>query len=135
MRDNDLNSTINGQKNAHTKKPFLIRLGSKVDIIESKGIAYFSLEGGRVYLRDLKGRRFPLDLSFEQLENLVESEEFFRINEEYLVHHQMITKIEEHITGQVEVFLKKTYPSIQKEDKLSLDMQSVASFKKWYNSK
>jgi two-component system, LytTR family, response regulator len=108
------------------KKRFLIKTGLHIRSIETEDILYFySLEKAS-YLQSKSGKTHLLDYSLEQLEELVDPQNFFRINRKYIVS---ISSIEDVITLS-NYRLKLKLLNCQ-DDEILVSRDSMQEFKLW----
>ncbi len=82
----------------HKEVPFKKRMVGKVDQrlrhYKVEDIAYFYAEDDTVFLRDYEGRNSIVEYSLEQLSEILNPEQFFRISRKIIVSHECMNKIE-----------------------------------------
>ncbi|PRY99947.1 LytTR family two component transcriptional regulator [Marinilabilia salmonicolor] len=122
-------SQIKG-KQPDYKKRFLIQIGEKIRKVEVAEIAYFYIFDKGVYLRTFQGNNYPLDYSLDRLENLINPDNFFRINRKYMVSMDAISNMTAYSRGRVKLELTPS-PVADSETIVSVDRS--LSFKKWLN--
>src|SRR5688572_19385464 len=61
------------------KNRFMVKMGETISSIKSEEVAHFVSEEGLVLLVTEGGRRYPVDFTLDQLEELLSPELFFRI--------------------------------------------------------
>ncbi len=89
---NELIETIQSKKYLY-KKRFLINIGSKIKSIETNNIALFYVLEKNTFMLTFEEKNYPIDFSLDKLENLIDSELFFRINRQYMINYRAIEKI------------------------------------------
>lgn len=89
----ELIETIENRKGKF-KKRFAVSIGSKIISVETLNVAFFYSLEKATYLCTAKGHHYPLDFSLDHLEDLVDPEEFYRINRKYIVHYPFIQKVQ-----------------------------------------
>ncbi|MCE2496437.1 MAG: LytTR family transcriptional regulator [Flavobacteriales bacterium] len=72
-------------------------------------IAYFYAEDDTVFLRDYEGRNSIVEYSLEQLSEILNPEQFFRISRKIIVSHECMNKIERYGAGQYMLELNPTF--------------------------
>jgi DNA-binding LytR/AlgR family response regulator len=78
------------QPHVVAKKRFLIRVGSKLEALETKDCAYFFVDQKLVFVRTIDDKRYPMDQSLDELEANLSANEFFRINRQFIVRYESI---------------------------------------------
>ena len=70
---------------AEYKKRFVIRFGEHIKSLSVDDILYCYSENKSTYARTADGRVFPLDHNLDMLEEMLNPEEFFRVNRQYII--------------------------------------------------
>ncbi len=107
-------------------KRFLIRLGQHIKLVEIKDIAYFYTEDKITFLITNTGKRYPLDHSLEKLEQILNPQQFFRINRQFIINIDAIDELYTYSKSRVKVILS---PSCELETIVSTERSP--HFKKW----
>lgn len=107
-------------------KRFMVSLGSKVKIIDSSEVAYFTSDSKMIFLHTFKGKRYSIDSSLKQLQLSLPIQEFFRVNRQYLINRKAIQDLQYYSATRVKVNLDPTPP----EDVI-LAREKIGGFKKW----
>lgn len=110
------------------QKRFMVYRGDRVKSIPTSSIAYFFAEGKYVYLLTGDGTEFMVDYTLEKLESLLNPEDFFRINRQFIIHIDAISDMISYTKGRLNVILN---PASKKEAIVSIERAS--DFKKWLN--
>jgi DNA-binding LytR/AlgR family response regulator len=79
-----------------------------------------------VFLRTANGKKFDLDYSLDQLQNLVDPSKFFRINRNYLIQIEAIQDIFSYSSNRLAVKLK-----MMDHLDMVVSREKVSDFKKW----
>lgn len=98
-------------KEQHQGKRFLVRLGDKLLSLEAENAAYFLVEDRVVFFMSAEGKRYPLDQSLEEIEHLLDPENFFRINRQFLVNRKAISGMSVVSKSRVKLQLNPDYPA------------------------
>jgi len=122
--------TMMTQKNPTYKERFSIVIGQKIKTFPETEIAYFySTEG--ITLMVMKNKsEYPVDESLEELTQVMNPKDYFRINRKYLVKITAIANV--HIYPKSHLKLELN-PLPTEEVFVSID--KVSTFKKWLDNK
>ena len=111
------------------KPPGLSRLiarkGTEFVALNIEMIAYFYTEHKIVFVRDHEGRQLTVDSTLSELEGLLDSGKFFRINRKYLSSFQAIEKFKPD-NGKIRVFLN---PGTKEE--VHVSKETAPLFRQW----
>lgn len=111
---------------ADYKKRFLVRFGDTIKTIPVEDIAYFFSESKATFAKTFEERTYPIDNNLDSLEKVLNPEQFFRINRQYLISVNAINDMKAYSKARVLVKLKpeaKEVPVVSSE--------RSAAFKKW----
>jgi len=89
-------------------KRFLVRFGEKLVALQAADAAYYMVEGRAVFYMAKDGKRYPLDVSLEEVEKLLDPAVFFRINRQFIVQVQAIRNM--HVVSKSRVKLELNPP-------------------------
>jgi two-component system, LytTR family, response regulator LytT len=113
------------QKAAY-KERFVIKYGDHMKTIQTADIAYICSEN-RISFAVLKeGKRYALDFTMDQLEEMLDPKLFFRINRQFIIGFASITEMLSYSKSRV---LIKLNPPAKEETIVSTERSS--SFKAW----
>lgn len=87
------------------KDRFVIKLGDTIKSIRVQDIAYFYTENKSNFLCTKDGRRFPIDFNLDQLDQMLNPKNFFRINRQFIIGHHAIEEMKAHTRSRVQVRL------------------------------
>lgn len=118
-------SRVNLQTNTY-KERFAITLGSRLLSISVAEIAFFSFSNKTTWLVKKDGQKLPYTESLDNLLQLLNPSQFFRINRNYLISHDAIDKIETHAGRNIIVHLKSAA-----EDSIQVSKDRIVEFKCW----
>ena len=108
------------------KKRFLVKIGDQYKSVNIEETAYFYSTENQSYLYTKSGRHFPIDYSIEQLSNLVNPMDFFRVNRKLLVSIEAIAEVHSYFNSRL---LLKLNPSLA--DEIIVSRDRVKDFKQW----
>lgn len=83
------------------KEGFLVKFGNKLLPIKSVDIAYFFAEDKWVYLITKQNKKYLVNYTLNQLEEVLNPQLFFRLNRQFLITSGVIHTLEPYVKGQV----------------------------------
>ena len=108
------------------RKRFLVKHAQKLVSIEIEEIAYFFSDGRLNFFKTLDNRKFVVDYTMDELEDMLDPQQYFRISRSFYVSINCIDKIEDYFGNRLILQLK---PAVEKEALVS--REKVTDFKKW----
>ncbi|MBY0427551.1 MAG: LytTR family transcriptional regulator DNA-binding domain-containing protein, partial [Cytophagales bacterium] len=112
------------------KKRFLVKLGDKLFPTPVENIRYFIAEDKLVFLINDQGKKFPVDFTLDDLDEMLDPSLFFRLNRQYTAHIQSIEKVTLHINGKLRVFLHHVPPL----EEIYVSREKASAMKAWLGS-
>jgi DNA-binding LytR/AlgR family response regulator len=109
------------------KSRFLIKIGNKYRSVPVGEISHFHIIERNVFLNDYQGKDYGVDYSLEQLESILDSRKFFRINRECIVNINMILLMNSYSSSRLQLTIKDH----EKDDLFVVSRDKVTDFKKW----
>jgi DNA-binding LytR/AlgR family response regulator len=82
-----------GVRGSTYKKRFLIAIGDKLISLTTSEIAYFCSIEKSTFLVDFNGMHYGIEFSLDKLEEILDPNQFFRVNRQYLVSTLAIDKM------------------------------------------
>lgn len=86
-----------------------VKKGDQILIVPTEKISYF-FRDEYVFLYTLKGQRFLIDRSLDQLAAVLDPQQFYRANRQFLVSIQAIQQIETHFNYKLKLHLQPPAP-------------------------
>ncbi|NLF44135.1 MAG: response regulator transcription factor [Bacteroidales bacterium] len=108
------------------RERFSVTIGSRIKSITIQQIAYFFSEEGITFLITNDNTQYPIDYSLEQLTKMLDPNDFFRINRQFMVKHEAIKNIHVFPKSRLKLDLQ---PACEHEAFVSID--KVTKFKLW----
>ena len=118
-------AVVAGQRQEYRKR-FMIRFGEHIKTISVSEIAYCYSESKATFARSFDGRNYPMDHNLDALENMLDPQEFFRINRQYLINLKAIEEMRTYTKARVIV---KLSPPVKEQPVVS--SERAADFKNW----
>lgn len=109
------------------KTRFMVKTGDHLHSISSSEIDYLYSENKIVWLRHQNGRKYLIDYTLEQLEDMLDPQDFYRINRKYIVSIGAIKLVAAYTNSRLKLLLKEPP---DKEDVL-ISREKVEAFKGW----
>ncbi len=122
----ELMRSILNQVGTKYKQRFLVKIGDQLKNIHTKDIAYFIYEDGLAIAVTMNKSSLPVDYSLDQLEQLLNPAEFFRINRKIISRIDSIGKIHVYFNGRLKVELN---PPLNED--IIVSRERVGRFKEW----
>ena len=116
------------QESPEFQKRFMVYSGDKIKMIEVELVAYFMAEGKYCYLYSKDDQQYLIDFTLDKLEKVLDPDQFFRINRQFMINIKGIRQMYSYPKGRVKIDL---YPPNKKEAIVSIERAS--HFKKWLN--
>ena len=88
------------------KKRFVIRIGEHLKTLATEDIAYCYSESKVTYARSTDGRNYPMDYNLDALESLLDPQQFFRINRQYIISLNAIEEMRAYTKSRVIIKLR-----------------------------
>tara|TARA_R110000868_G_scaffold259361_5_gene517321 strand:- start:85808 stop:86557 length:750 start_codon:yes stop_codon:yes gene_type:complete len=108
------------------KERFLVKLGRKLFPLHTSEVAYFMSYDKMVWLVTHERKRYIINYTLAELEELLNPKEFFRLNRQYISHIKAIKELEPYFKGQVMVNI-----SPQVDDEIIISRSKTPELKSW----
>jgi DNA-binding LytR/AlgR family response regulator len=108
------------------RKRFLVKHAQKLVSVDVEEIAYFYSDGRLNFFKTIDNRKFVVDYTMDDLEDMLDPNQFFRISRAFYVAVNSIDQIHDYFGNRLLLNLK---PAVDKEAIVS--REKVTDFKKW----
>jgi DNA-binding LytR/AlgR family response regulator len=108
------------------KTRFVIKVGEHLKTIEVENILYFFSQDKATFCMTGDNRNFILDFTLEQLEDMINPQEFFRVNRKYMVKAGAIQDIIHYTNSRLRLVLKGS-----QDADIIVARERVQQFKEW----
>jgi DNA-binding LytR/AlgR family response regulator len=108
------------------KSRFLIKVRDQLIALETKNIAYFFTEHALVYARTKQNKKYVVDFTLDELEDLLDPNSFFRLNRQYIANFLAIEASHQWEKGKLKITLE---PKTDTTVLISRDRST--EFKRW----
>ncbi len=117
--------SLSGEENK-LKNRFLIRFGNKLYSIKTEEIAYIYSKNKISYFVKNDHQKIASDYRLHELESMLDSNVFFRVNRQFIVHLESIESINRHSASRLKLSLNPAF-----KDDIIVSTEKTRSFKKW----
>lgn len=108
------------------KYKFVINVGEHIKVFTTEDIQCFYSMEKYTFLQNNPGYDYAINYSLDQLEDLLDPAQFFRINRKFIVSFSAISDIISYSNSRLKVKLNSN-----KSDDLIVSREKVQDFKKW----
>ncbi len=108
------------------RKRFLVKHAQKLVSIDVEDISYYYSDGRLNFFKTKDNKKFVVDYTMDELEEMLDPDQFFRISRSFFVSVGSIDKIEDYFGNRLILQLQ---PAVDKEALVS--REKVTDFKKW----
>lgn len=108
------------------RKRFLVKHAQKLVSVDVEEIAYFYSDGRLNFFKTADNKKYVVDYTMDELEDMLDPDKFFRISRSFYVSIEAIDKIDDYFGNRLILQLK---PVVDKEALVS--REKVSDFKKW----
>ena len=113
-------------KTKKEKDRLLVRLGNHIHSIKTAEIALFFAEGRTVYLVTKEHKKFIIDFKLEEIEQIIKSSLFFRVNRSFIININEIKDVIVYANSRL-----KITPKVKLEKEIIVSREKVNTFKTW----
>ena len=121
-----LNGMLDNLKNRNYRERFLVKFGNAFTYIQAQEMRFCYAEDSLVFTRLADGKKYSLDHTLEQLEQLLNPTHFFRINRKILLHIDAVDKIHPYFNNRLKLELQPS-PGFE----IVVSRERVQDFKNW----
>jgi len=118
--------SLNNVYSSNFKKRFVVKTGNIIKIIDVNDIECFYSAFKSSFLTTNESRSFGLDESLESIEKDVNTDDFFRVNRQFLINLKAIKEISIYSNSRLKISLNN-----YKEEEIIVSREKVQAFKEW----
>ena len=108
------------------KNRFVLKVGEHLRAIPVEEIDFFYSFEKATFLQTTDNRRYALDYTMDQLEQLVNPQQFFRVNRGYLVQWPAIQDIIHYTNSRLKLILRQ-----HAQEEVLVSRERVSTFRAW----
>jgi DNA-binding LytR/AlgR family response regulator len=109
------------------KQRFMVKVGDHIRSIPVEQVILFYADGRVVYILTGQGREYIVDFKMEELEEVLDPEQFFRINRTFTLHIDRIKDVIIHSNSRLKIVLHHAF-----DKELIVSREKVNPFKMWF---
>lgn len=114
------------RKDKDFKKRFMVKIGNTIKSIKVGDVAYFFAQDRIIFLVQHDGKKYPMDNTLDEIEDMLDPDKFFRANRQYMVNIDSISEVHPYFKGRVKVNLDPL-----QEGDVVISSEKSRSFKEW----
>lgn len=108
------------------KERFVVKIGEHIHTISVSDSAYFFSQDKATFLVTKEKKRYIIDYTLEEVEGLIDPQDFFRINRKYLISMRAVKDIVSYSNSRLRIILSQS-----DEMDAIVSRERVQDFKKW----
>jgi DNA-binding LytR/AlgR family response regulator len=112
------------------KKSFLVFKDNKYTTIQTDQIAFFYISYDSTTIKTLDGQSYFISQSLDQVQGMVSSKQFFRLNRQYLINFSAVKEVEHYFARKL--LVKLVIPS---PEKLLIGKEKTTGFLSWLENR
>jgi two-component system, LytTR family, response regulator LytT len=105
---------------------FLVKMGKTLKVLNQEDIAYFYSNQKLSLIISWDGKKYPVDLSLNKIEEMAPADIFFRLNRRLLIHYESIQEMQVYSKSRLKIYLN---PKLDED--IIVSTEKTSSFKKW----
>jgi len=114
------------QLNESIKTRFMVKVGETIETVQTSEIHHFETKESMSFLVTNKGKKYIIESTLDQLENILPLQHFFRINRKIIIHIDAIEKVKVHFNSRLFI----TAHTLEGDAQI-VSRERVTDFKKW----
>lgn len=115
------------QLHSKTKERFFIKIGEHYKSVLTANIQCFYIRERCIFILTDSGKSYPVDYSLDRVEQLVDSQIFFRVNRNYIINFSAIRDIIAYSSNRLKIILANG----NHEEDILVSRERVSEFKEW----
>ncbi|WP_297095067.1 LytTR family DNA-binding domain-containing protein [uncultured Draconibacterium sp.] len=108
------------------KSRFFIKIGNRFQSIQVSKICCFFVQERSTFIKTMEGKTYDLDFSLDQLQKMVDPDQFYRISRNYLVNINCINEIVGYSSTRLKLKL-----ATELDEDVIVSRDKVSGFKRW----
>lgn len=117
------------EQNKEYKSRFLTKIGQRIRAIPTEKIAYFYTHDKLTYIVTFEKQKYIIDNTLEEVDQMLNPKQFFRVNRKFLVHFDAVSDIHPYFKGRVKLSLS---PEIDED--IVVSSEKTPLFKQWLDN-
>jgi DNA-binding LytR/AlgR family response regulator len=126
---NQLHQLLKPEKSAY-KKRFMVKIGEKIQSVPIEEVDYFFSAERTTFLQSKEpSRRYILDYTLDQIEEMLDPTVFFRLNRKYVASFESIEQVLSYSNSRLKVKLRRC-----DDHDILISREKVSKFKEWLDN-
>lgn len=121
-----LRAFLRESQNVGYQQRFMLKLGAKINVVETKDIAFIYTQAKSTFFMMFSGKRMAADHSLESLEQQLDPQEFFRANRQFIVHIRAIKEMHIYSKSRLKIVTDPPSPEL-----IIVSSERSPAFKRW----
>lgn len=109
------------------KERFLAKIGQRIYFIQTSEIAWFEADNKLVHVVDKAGDKYLVEYTMERLEQLLNPDDFVRINRKYIIRHDAVEHMKPYMGSRMQIHLCAG----NRKDTALVSRERVMRLKEW----
>jgi DNA-binding LytR/AlgR family response regulator len=108
------------------KTRFLVKIGERIQTIDVQDIAFFYSEDKVTFLQTRLGKKYIIDYTLDELEEMVSPDTFFRLNRKYITAISAIKDVFTYSNSRLKIHLENCT-----DNDILISREKMGAFKSW----
>ena len=109
------------------KNRFLVKVGTAMVTVLTSDIELLFICERSLFLQTFAGKTYGIDYSMEQIQNMVDPDQFYRVNRNFMVNIIAVVKLVSYSASRIKLELIPPF----KGDEIIVAREKVTDFKRW----
>jgi len=108
------------------KSRFLVKQGERIQAIDVQDISFFFSEDKVTLLQSRQGKKFVVDYTLDEVEDMLDPETFFRLNRKYITSVSAIKEVFSYSNSRLKIHLENST-----DNDILVSREKTGPFKTW----
>lgn len=108
------------------KNRFLVKVGERIQTIDSQEIGFFFSEDKVTLLQTRQGKKYIIDYTLDEVEEMIDPEHFFRLNRKYISAINAIKEVFTYSNSRLKIHLENCT-----DNDILISREKMSPFKSW----
>jgi DNA-binding LytR/AlgR family response regulator len=108
------------------KTRFLVKIGERIQTVDVQDIAFFYSEDKVTFLQTRAGKKYIIDYTLDELEEMVSPDTFFRLNRKYISSISAIKDVFTYSNSRLKIHLENCA-----DNDILISREKMGAFKSW----
>lgn len=125
----NLLKTLQQTPKENYKSRFLVKTGQRLIPVSIEEVAYFYAHDKMVYMITTDKRKYPMDHSLDEMEEMLNPQQFFRANRQFIIALNSVAGIHHFFNSKLKVQLN---PAVDED--VIVSREKAGTFKSWLDN-